>query len=269
MIETASVQGNIINSTPITFVVESSQEGKPVIIQLSARNGRASVEFHKVDQDGNPHASVQFALYSVSGERILIYNSLFSQNDGIVHIDQLSPGSYHLEEVMTVAGYILNTSTIAFEVPAQAQTEHLVITLDDFVNYQGSIRITKVNRLDRLIGEAVFEIYFGDELIQTLTTVNGVLMLTGLAIGVSTFVEMEAPEGYILNDTPLVVTIAASHEGSVETKEFRFVNLGGDLLGDGEENIPPTGDSTNGLPWLLLLFGVAAMVYSNKKKKLS
>lgn len=266
-IEISSVQGNLVNTTPITFTIEAEAQGAPEVVQVSSRNGRASVEFIKVDQGGNPLEGARFELYQLVGEeRNLINNAIFSQENGLVRVDNLTPGRYEFIEVETVEGFILNTQVIEFEIPETAQTDVFVLTLDDFVNYQGTIRLIKVNRRDQIIGEATFEIYYEGELKYTLTTLNGILDLNGLAPGVYTFIEIEEPEGYILDDTPFDITIIDSFEGSVEPIEIRFMNFGGSLLGDDDEDIPSTGDSSGLLSWILLMMGAFLVVASKKSK---
>lgn len=255
-VEISSVGGNLVNSTPVVFTIAASFEGEPETVNVTTLNGKATVEFKKVDQNKQPLENVLFALYAwINDERILINDSIASDEFGVVRYEGLIPGSYEFEEVMTKSGYILNTQLIEFSIPEVADSENYVLTLDDFINYQGSIRLVKVNTLGNVIKEAVFEVYFNNLLIDTLTTVEGMIELNGLAPGTYTFIEVEAPEDYILDDTPFNVVIESSAEGVVEVIEVRVLNEGGDLLGEDDE-IPETGDHATWIPLFLLVSGL-------------
>lgn len=112
------------------------------------------------------------------------------------------------------------------------------------------------------IKEAVFEVYFNNLLIDTLTTVEGMIELNGLAPGTYTFIEVEAPEDYILDDTPFNVVIVSSAEGVVEVIEVRVLNEGGDILGEDDE-IPETGDHA---PWIPLFLLISGLFLSMRKR---
>ncbi len=66
-------------------------------------------EFIKVDEDGCPMEGVKFALEDEDGN---VLRELASDEDGIVHADDLKPGVYVIREIETQAGYRLTEETI-------------------------------------------------------------------------------------------------------------------------------------------------------------
>ncbi|MBS3990748.1 MAG: collagen binding domain-containing protein [Erysipelothrix sp.] len=267
-IEIQSVNGNLINTNPVQFSIAASHEGEPEVVTVTALNGKANVVFNKINQNNEGLAQVRFALYEIIDDvRVLLNDAIYSDEEGLVSVEGLTPGNYEIVELETISGYILNTEVIAFNIPTSAQGENYTLELDDFINYRGIIIITKVNIRGTIIGEAVFDVLFNGEFLASFTTVNGVLELRDLAPGTYTFIETLAPEKYILDDTPYDVVIESSAEGEVAAIEFEFVNEGGDLLGDDDDDIPQTGDGT--LPWLPLVLFLSGLFLVTKKEKYS
>ena len=264
-IEVQSVNGHLVNTNPVRFTIAQSHEGVPEVVNVTALNGKANVEFNKVNQDNEGLAQVRFALYEIVNDvRVLLNDAIYSNEEGRVSVEGLTPGDYEFVELEALSGYILNTEVISFNIPTEAKGENYTLELDDFVNYRGIIILTKVNILGAVIGEARFDVLFNGEFYANLATVNGVLELRNLAPGTYTFIETLAPETYILDDTPYDVVIVDTFEGEVAAIEFEFENDGGDLLGD-DDDIPETGDGS--YPWLPLMLLLSGLFLVLRKEK--
>ena len=110
-------------------------------------------------------------------------------------------------------GYILNTELVEFEVEASHEGEPEVIVVGDFINYRGSIKLIKVDSKNnqRLEG-AVFELYSADNpttpLLKNLVAdKNGEILVSDLAPGEYYFVEVKAPNKYVLSEAKYVFTV--------------------------------------------------------------
>ncbi len=66
-------------------------------------------EFVKTDNEGNPLPGVKFTLEDQEGN---ILRDLESGEDGIVHVDDLTPGIYIIREIETLEGYTVSGETI-------------------------------------------------------------------------------------------------------------------------------------------------------------
>lgn len=90
----------------ITFSVDASWvEPAP----LTCVNIPNHYEFVKTDNEGNRMAGVTFTLEDQEGN---ILRDLVSGEDGIVHVDDLTPGTYIIREIETLEGYTVSGETI-------------------------------------------------------------------------------------------------------------------------------------------------------------
>ncbi|WP_379945970.1 SpaA isopeptide-forming pilin-related protein [Enterococcus devriesei] len=225
--------GYIVNKTPIEFTIAASTEGQPAVVIANDNfiNYQGSAKLIKQNKAGTPLKGAEFEVLDEDGERV--GDPIKSNDNGEVLAENLAPGDYEFKELTAPEGYLLNTTTVPFTIAASSEDgKQDIIISDPFVNYQGSVKLTKQNvKGDKLAG-AVFELFRkgSDEVIQTGTTgEDGVLNLTDLAPGDYELIEKIAPAGYIINETPIEFTIDASAEGKPDdvTAADGFINYQG------------------------------------------
>ncbi|MEG0271496.1 MAG: SpaA isopeptide-forming pilin-related protein, partial [Clostridia bacterium] len=87
--------------------------------------------FIKVDNRGNPLAGVKFVLEDSEGDYL---RELVSDDDGVVHVDNLTQGSYIIRETEALEGFNKSDETISVVID-----EHYAapVELYRFVNYSG------------------------------------------------------------------------------------------------------------------------------------
>ena len=90
----------------ITFSVDASWVEPAPFTCINIPN---HYEFVKTDNEGNPMAGVKFTLEDQEGN---ILCDLVSGEDGIVHVDGLTPGTYIIREIETLEGYTVSGETI-------------------------------------------------------------------------------------------------------------------------------------------------------------
>lgn len=220
--ETASAEGHIINTNVVPFEIVDSAEGVPATVQVTAKNIKASVSFVKTDSNGEGLGGAIFELLDVNGTLV---TTVTSDENGYVYVEDLAPGKYSFKEVKAPVGYILNTEAISFEIEDRSDQLSVDLVLGEFINYQGSALIKKVNESNNLLKEATFELRtLDDKVLGTYQTVNGVLRLDNLAPGEYKLVEVVAPKGYILDATPHFFTVLAKNEGEPALIELKVVN---------------------------------------------
>ena len=209
--ESSSVEGNIVNTTPVEFTIVAEALEAPSVAQVTATNTKAQVNFTKTDSEGNALAGSTFELYQQQTDpeqEDTLITTVTSDTTGLVTYDGLAPGNYYFKESAATPGYILNTVTIPFNVPITAATDKIVLILDNFINYQGGVVIEKVDTHGNLLKEADFALYdTNGGLVTTGTTLEGSLTFTKLAPGTYRLVETKAPTDYLINEIAYEILI--------------------------------------------------------------
>ncbi|WP_062052471.1 SpaA isopeptide-forming pilin-related protein [Bacillus sp. JCM 19034] len=201
-----------LDSEPHEFEIVRSQEERPT---LTAENRLipGSVELLKVDDvTGEPLSGAVFNLETIDGE--LVAEGLVSSEEGHVVVTDLRPGEYRFVEVEAPADYLLNPASLPFEIE-RSQTERLEVEFENSL-IPGTVELTKV---DDVTGEplagALFNIVDenGDVVQQNLMTgESGRIVVDHLRPGNYQFVEVSAPEHYVLDATPIPFVIERSQE---------------------------------------------------------
>ena len=265
-VEKRSVNGNIVNQSHIPFNVPTVYQGVPNVIELSTMNGKASVSFVKKDETDRALSNVLFGLYKLDGStEVVLSENIFSNSEGVVQYGSLTPGNYYFKEIQSNEGFILNTKLIEFNVPEAAQTENLEIVLDDFINYKGTIQVTKTDHLGNKIREAEFELRKDTgELIGVYVTSQGQFIVEDVDVGTYHLIEIKAPNGYRGDKVPIVVTIPKEYEGEPVLISVDKINY------PIPEYIPDTGVDTEKQLYFsvgLILLGFVFMIIGRKKKR--
>lgn len=213
--ETRAPKGYVRNTEKIFFDIASSEEGSPDEVHAGTLvNYKGSAVLKKTAVDGTGLKDAEFALYSEEG---LLLENLTTDGDGSLLLENLSPGSYWLEETKAPEGYIRNTDKIIFEILMEAEGEPLVLTLDEFINWQGSVLLRKSDDTGNPLEGAVFALRKDNETIKELTTdALGQILVEGLTPGGYEFMEISAPAGFILDPTIHEFRIPADAAGEPE-----------------------------------------------------
>lgn len=106
----------------ITFSVDASWVEPAPFTCVNIPN---HYEFVKTDNEGNPMAGVKFTLEDQDGN---ILRDLVSGEDGVVHVDGLTPGTYIIREIETLEGYTVSGETIEVVID-----EHYIVPDEMFV----------------------------------------------------------------------------------------------------------------------------------------
>lgn len=228
--EIAAPKGYIVNTLPISFTIDEEAEGEPDIIDLETMvNYKGSVEWQKITEDGEPLAGAEFKVFNQDEELVTTVNS---DENGMVQIGELGPGTYTVQETSTIEGYILNSETFDFTIDKDYRGKPESIILDQFKNYQGKVQLIKMTDSNEPLAGAVFDLLRDDEVIKSgLTTdENGQVFVEDLIPGNYSFTETSAPEGFILNTQPLDFEIKSEIKGEPAVLRVGdFVNYRGSI----------------------------------------
>ena len=233
LVETKAPTGYILNTIPVDFTISAEEEGQPQMVIASDNfiNYQGSAELIKQDNEGQPLSGAVFKIVDKAGKTIQA--NLTSGKDGKVVVDGLAPGEYSFVETKAPTGYILNTIPVDFTILAEEEGQpSLIIASDNFVNYQGSAQLIKKDSEGQPLAGAIFKVVDknGKTVKEGLTSdKDGKVSIDDLAPGEYSFVETQAPTGYILNTIPTHFTILAESEGQPQlvVASDNFINYQG------------------------------------------
>ncbi len=188
----------------------------------------------KDSQTGEPLVGVEFKVTTANGEFVANNGGLTSTNgiyttneDGQIEITQLKPGTYTVTETKTLEDYVLDAAPQTVVVEAND-----LQTLTFTNTKKGCLVITKI---DSVTHEPLSGVKFkiqgcnGNPYPEGnyTTDSSGVIRLDHLPSGDYTIAEVQAKDGYRLDDTVKTINIEAG-----KTKEITFENepLGGLLI---------------------------------------
>lgn len=226
-VETKAPEGYILNNKEVPFTIDEVTHGKPKTVTtqlngspLELTNYQGSVEFVKKDKKGKALAGAVFDLYNEANQKVN-KEPIKSGEDGKVHVDHLAPGNYTLVETKAPEGYLLNKKKVTFTVNSSHNGKVPVIELADYINYKGSVQLTKRNTDGEGLFGAEFTLYKDDmkTVVKTAKSdKNGNVLFEDLAPGTYYYQETKAPtvtEGsdYVINPALIKVEVPKAADG--------------------------------------------------------
>lgn len=243
------------------FEVDASYQGddKEVIeFEAEFENKPIKVQISKTDITGsNELEGAVLSIIDADGRLVEKWTSGKEPH----MIEKLPAGKYILREETAPFGYVI-AQDIEFEVKETAEIQKVAMKDEAAV---GKIIISKKSEDGKALAGAKFEIRDKDgKVIETLTTdkdghaESGELPIAAFKDGkyeaavTYTVVEVEAPEGYLLDSTPKEVKFEYK-DGKTKVIEYTLEVTNKPT----EPKLPQTGDSMN--PWAFAGFGLAAV----------
>ena len=248
VMETASISGYVLDSTPQTVVVNTNDTQTLTFTNTPI----GGLVITKSDESSGKRLSgVRFEVRKMNGEIIGTYTT---DRNGVIQLPQLDSGWYTVTELKTVSGYQLDTTPQQVEVK-DGQTATLALTNRKTSN----ILLHKVDAdTGKGIYGATFLLYDSSHnpIGQYTTDQNGyIYMDEGLADGRYYLREIQAADGYIL-DTQLKTIYVQYGATSEITWENTAVRGQIQIIKKSADDNP-----INGLPAGTLLEGAVFEVY--------
>ena len=195
--------GYLIDSNPHPVSLE---EGKTYTLTLE--NTRLpGLLIKKIDsQTKKP---LQGAVFKITrGDGSVVRESVTTDADGVIHLPELDTGTYIITEVSAPDGYAIDEPPKTVEIRA-GQTYEVT-----FSNTKRSgLTIRKIDEGTRQpLKNAIFSISKANgEIVKDRaeTDETGIITLTGLTDCTLIVTEIEAPDGYILQDMPKTIEVKA------------------------------------------------------------
>ncbi|UOQ86863.1 SpaA isopeptide-forming pilin-related protein [Gracilibacillus salinarum] len=274
-VETEAPEGYTLDPAPIEFTIDL---GQSETLALSTDNAIIKGDFAltKVDFDNpeRPLAGVGFELQDADGH--IIREDLQTDENGKLLLNDLRPGQYLLVETGPLQGYQAHPA-VSFTI-GKGQLEAKEITITNKQTRSG-VELTKLDRenKDNVLQGATFMLQDeeGNIVAQDLTTdQDGKLIVDGLKPGVYSFIETKAPQGYLLDESPITFTVERGQSTRTEVKAYNQmeqVSSNHEEVEQESSNLPST--ATNIFNYILFggLFMIGGMIvltmYRRKKQQ--
>lgn len=142
-----------------------------------------------------------------------------TDDNGVIVIENLAAGSYNIEEISTVDGYVLDKEPRVVEVDAQ----HNAYTVTFENKAENMLYILKQDAITKeVLPGAMFEVTTagGTHIANVTTGIYGYGSLPNLKPGSYVVKEIKAPDGHIIDPTPQTFEIPENASGWVKTLVF-------------------------------------------------
>lgn len=159
--------------------------------------------------DGDTGEALQGATFKITrGDGSVVRENAVTDASGLIHLPELETGTYIITEIKAPDGYVIDEPPKTVEL-REGQTYEVT-----FSNTKRSgLTIRKIDEDTRQpLKNAIFSISKANgEIVKDRaeTDANGVITLTGLEDCTLIVTEIEAPDGYILQDMPKTIEVKA------------------------------------------------------------
>ena len=201
--EVIAPAGYILDSTPRTISVVPGET-----YTLTFENVRLpGLLITKID--GDTGEALQGAAFKITrGDGSVVRENAVTDAYGLIHLPELETGTYIITEIKAPDGYVIDETPKTVEL-REGQTYEVT-----FSNTKRSgLTIRKIDEDTRQpLKNAIFSISKANgEIVKDRaeTDANGVITLTGLPDCTLIVTEIEAPDGYILQDMPKTIEVKA------------------------------------------------------------
>ncbi|MBN2878214.1 MAG: Cys-Gln thioester bond-forming surface protein [Clostridia bacterium] len=210
--ETSYLYGYYIAEPQDVFINEDNAAYELTIENQAVKSKVRLVKTDTATGETIQTAGTQFQLRDINNSIVTLDNqSIFTTDDtGTVLLPEPLPfGDYTLHEITPPYGYWLDSNPISFSTGGSKGETLTVAFSDDKILKNISVIKTDENDTIRMLPGAVFNIYSGNVLVDSITTNNdGTALSKELPAGNYIIKEVLAPSGFILDDTEYAVTIS-------------------------------------------------------------
>ena len=226
--ETKTLEGYVLDTTPKSIKIKTGE----VQTLRFYNEAKGTLVIRKLDSvTHEPLTGVEFELTYANGGYVDADNGHLSSKgiyttdaNGEIRISGVT-GTIVVKETKTIEGYTIDPATQTQTVDVNAADTQ---TLTFYNTPVGGVEILKVdaNRTSKRIPNTTFEIRkLDDELIDTITTDKNGRAFLSLEDGSYYAVEIEAGEGYRLDDTPHYFEIENGKTTSIRIENEAFSGL--------------------------------------------
>lgn len=226
--EVKTLEGYVLDGAPKSIAIKAGE-----VQTLRFYNSKqGTLVIRKLDSETHePLAGVEFELTYADGGYVDDANGHLSSKglyttdqNGEIRISGVT-GTIVIKETKTIEGYTIDEATRIQTVEVNLEDTQTITVYNDPI---GGVEILKVdaNRTSKRIPNTTFEIRkIDDELIDTVTTDKNGRVFCALENGAYYAVEIEAGEGYRLDDTPHYFEVENGKTTSIRIENEAFSGL--------------------------------------------
>lgn len=246
-VEVRAPEGYILDATPQTFEIVANQQ-KAVQIKMTNELYQGSVMLTKMDsKTGTKLQGAVFKLEDSAGN--VVQSDLITDEFGQIAVDGLESGNYQFVEMKAPTGYILDQTPLVFTIEA-SQTSAVQVSMVNELCKGGAVLTKKDSKTGKELQGAVFNLLDSKGIViqsNLLTDESGKIIVESLEPGDYQFVETKAPEGYVLDQTPVNVTIEKNQESLIQVSMTNKLVDSEKVHQDSENqrNFPKTGEENS------------------------
>ena len=226
--EIKTLEGYVLDGAPKSIKIKAGE----VQILRFYNSKQGTLVIRKLDSETHePLAGVEFELTYADGGYVDDANGHLSSKglyttdqNGEIRISGVT-GTIVIKETKTIEGYTIDEATRIQTVEVNPEDTQTITVYNDPI---GGVEILKVdaNRTSKRIPNTTFEIRkIDDELIDTVTTDKNGRVFCALENGAYYAVEIEAGEGYRLDDTPHYFEVENGKTTSIRIENEAFSGL--------------------------------------------
>lgn len=235
--EVKAPTGYVLNNEPQKIEVKT---GEVATITVANTKVKGNIEIKKLSDSGKTLPKVEFAVHTADGKEV---TKTVTNEQGIAQVKDLPYGQYYFVETKGVEGYLLNQTKYPFEIKEQGKT--LTFTVEN-KEVKGNVQLLKVDgeNPDKKLEGAVFILQDskGKKISEHKSDKNGLIEVKDLPFGAYSFVEKQAPTGYVLTKESILFSI--SEQGKTIMLTAKNKHITGELeiskvdIADGNNKLP-------------------------------
>ena len=201
----------ILDPTPITMSLTYKDMNTPVVVAAKTVSNDVAQGRIKLTKQGTNNTPVQGAVFEVRNSANALVATLTTDALGKAETGFLPLGTYTVTETFVPAPYILDSTPITMTLTYKNMITPVVVTAKTVSNdaARGRLEIIKQGDNNTPVQGAIFEVRnAANALVATLTTdAQGKAQTRLLPLGTYTVTETYVPAPYILDPTPITMSL--------------------------------------------------------------
>lgn len=207
IVEITPPEGYLISDEEYTFQIGSTDDEKDISYTYADDEIKGTITLTKYDLNENPVEGTEFTLYNSNDQSVAV---AYSDINGIVTFNVIAYGEYYIKETQPALGYYSSDTILDATISEDGDViDAGVVTNEPML---GNIQIKKTTEdgLTPLAG-ATLGLYRTGQDTPIMTAVsdeNGNVVFTDVVIGNYIIKEITAPEGYLLSEEEIEITLS-------------------------------------------------------------